>query len=160
MWIFPYKSCCKRTSKVVVGGGGGEWEKLKLGSGRNPHSTWWESSKYWEGCGGPRKKEPAAWIHITGAKKECASDTMGIQALFPSHQLPVKPSVSVQTGLEDKLHKVDGYEMQGSHSNNQCEYILHVSLHCSSFSFPKKYMSNKIITITTATRAYVYNILR
>jgi hypothetical protein len=53
---------------------------------------------------------------------------MGIQALFPSHQLFVKPSVTAQTGLEDKLRKVDAYEIQCPHSKNQCEYILHVGL--------------------------------
>ena len=34
-----------------------------------------------------------------------ASDTLGIQDLFPSHQLPVELSVTVKTGLVVQLRK-------------------------------------------------------
>jgi hypothetical protein len=50
-----------------------------------------------------REKEPAVGVHITGAKN--ASDTLGRQDLLPSHQLPVKPSVTVKTGLGGQVTK-------------------------------------------------------
>lgn len=68
MWNCPYKSWCELTCKVVVGGKSGKtWSLVE--QERNSYSTWWETSKYWEGRGGPRKKEPTAWIHVTPQRK-------------------------------------------------------------------------------------------
>jgi hypothetical protein len=58
-----------------------------------------------EGCGDPCKKENRQCGLILLKQRKNASDTLGRQELFPSHQLPVKPSVTVKTGLEDKLRK-------------------------------------------------------
>jgi hypothetical protein len=36
-------------------------------------------------------------------RRKNASDTLGIQDFFPSHQLPVELSVTVKTGLDGQL---------------------------------------------------------
>jgi len=38
-------------------------------------------------------------------RRKNASDTLGIQDFFPSHQLPVELSVTVKTGLDGQLRK-------------------------------------------------------
>jgi hypothetical protein len=40
-------------------------------------------------------------------QRKNASDTLGRQDLFPSHQLSVKLSVTVKTGLDEKLRRAE-----------------------------------------------------
>jgi len=40
-------------------------------------------------------------------RRKNASDTLGIQDFFPSHQLPVELSATVKTGLGGQLRKTE-----------------------------------------------------
>lgn len=77
-----------------------------------------------------KRKENRQCGFILPEHRKNASDTLGRQDLLPSHQLPVKPSVTVKTGLGRQVTKRWGRLSWHicSHSNNR----RHLTYACTS----------------------------